>query len=128
LTHADHLPTPLNFDGSTSSIHPLNAYSLLVSISSMTSPSETYILELDEDVEGDGDKSPRELHKITDWSGKDIAGRLDTMKADEFWFVGADGFDVMGWVIKPRGWKEEDAKKGKVWPMGESLQPRDSVC
>lgn len=27
-----------------------------------------------------------------------------------FWFKGAEGVDVMGWAVKPRGWKATDSK------------------
>lgn len=38
------------------------------------------------------------------------------MKAEKFWFEGADGRDVMAWVIKPA--KNVQLKDGKV-PMGK---------
>ena len=57
------------------------------------------------------------LHRVTDWSARHIDGRLDGMKPEAFWFKGAENWDVMAWAIKPRGWSEKDADKGKVWPM-----------
>jgi dipeptidyl aminopeptidase/acylaminoacyl peptidase len=35
-------------------------------------------------------------------------------QGQEFWFKGAAGKDVQGWIIKPRGWKLGEKKK---WPV-----------
>lgn len=114
LTHPNHLPTPLDFNGSTSSIQPLSKDTLLISKSSFTSPQDAYILTLSDELK-DNDKLPhKSLEKITNWSEKHLDGRLDEQTGEEFWFKGADEWDVMGWAIKPRGWKEGDKKK---WPL-----------
>ena len=105
LTHPDHLPTPLIFKHSTGSITPLSDTSVLLSISSFTSPADTYLLDLSP-VEGQGDddadKSPnRTLHALTQWSKKHINGRLDGLEVEELWTKGADDWDVHSWIIKP---------------------------
>ncbi len=122
LTHANHLPTPLLFNGTIEAITPLTSSSLLISTSSLTSPTDSFILNLaDIDSTGDGVKPPRSpLHRLTDWSGQHIGSRLDDSEGEQFWFEGAEGWMVMGWALKPKGWKESDAKTGKIWPMGES--------
>jgi len=90
---------------------------MLLSISTITSPVDDFTLDLDSpDV--DGDKLPRSpLHRTTDWSSKHLAGRIDGMEGEEFWFEGAEGWRNMGWIVKPRGWSERDAAEGKLWPM-----------
>jgi acetyl esterase/lipase len=33
---------------------------------------------------------------------------------EEFWFVGAEGKRLQGWILKPNGWSAQDKKK---WPV-----------
>ncbi|WVQ79967.1 hypothetical protein IAT38_002068 [Cryptococcus sp. DSM 104549] len=118
LTHPNHLPTPLLFNGSTSSLTPLTNSTILLSRQSLTTPADEWVLTLPEPTdgdhelqgeggEGDGDKLPKDpLRRLTAWSEEHIAGRLDGFGGEEFWFEGAEGKEVMGWAIKPRGWKE----------------------
>ena len=106
LTHADHLPTPLLFSHSTGSITPLPDSSLLLSIANLTSPSDDYILNLTSSSSGDEDKLPtRHLHRLTDWSSKHIAGRLDGVTVEELWTTGAEEWPVHSWVLLPPGFK-----------------------
>ena len=77
---------------------------------------------------GDGDKLPRlPLQRITDWSSKHINGELKGMEGEQFWFEGAEGWRVMGWAIKPRGWKRSDTEEGKVWPMGAFVHTHEAI-
>lgn len=116
------LPTPLLFNGSTGSIAPLTDSTFLLSVSSMQHPTEIFFLDLEE---GDGpDHDPHKLpaeqvYQVTHYSTEFIGGRLDAIKPEEMWFRGADGRNVMAWVLKPRGWSESDAAGS--WPLGESL-------
>ncbi|KAK8864630.1 hypothetical protein IAR55_001880 [Kwoniella newhampshirensis] len=125
LTHPNHLPTPLLFNGSTTSVTPLTPTSLLLSSQSITSPSDDFILTLAppdkhkkhevQAVDKDGDKSPRDsLKRLTAWSARYIGDRLEGLEGEELWFEGAEGVNVMAWIVKPRGWKEGQEK---VWPL-----------
>lgn len=70
--------------------------------------------------DGDGDKIPavEPLRQLTRWNEHFIRGRLDVQTGEEFWFKGAEGKDVMGWALKPRGWKPDQKAK---YPLGASL-------
>ncbi|ORY26133.1 putative peptidase [Naematelia encephala] len=110
LSHPDHLPTPLLFNHSTSSLATLTRHTLLLSISSMTSPADIFLLHLDQ--KDDGDKLPRSpLHRLTSWSKDYIDGRLDSLVIEEFWFKGAEDWDIMSWIIKPRNWQPDQISK-----------------
>jgi hypothetical protein len=85
------------------------------------------VLNLDDGVAGDGDKMPRELVQVTNWSSRSLLDKVAGFSGEEFWFTGAEGWDVMGWVVKPKGWTESDAKKGKVWPLGECFRLSPSI-
>lgn len=113
LTHPGHLPTPLLFSRSTSSIQSLNDGRLLIAASSLTSPSEDFLLlpPTSKSQGGDGDKSGAfELHAVTSWSKHALKGK-DLSKGEEFWFKGAENHDVMGWIVKPKGWKSNQNAK-----------------
>jgi dipeptidyl aminopeptidase/acylaminoacyl peptidase len=115
LTHPGHLPTPLIFNGSTTSIIPLSSESLLIGRNSFVSPVESFIISVS-DSNGDGDKVPStELTQVTSWSHKGLKHKR-LSQGEKFWFKGAEGVDVMGWIVKPPGWKEGGDKK---YPMGE---------
>lgn len=121
LVHPGPRPKPLYFDRVTHSIDPLTPTSLLLSITSLNCPLNTFILDLTDtraDEDDQNTQSPRRLHMITDWSSKHIAGKIDKMRPEEFWFEGDEGMRVMGWAVKPKGWSERDAKQGRMWPMG----------
>ncbi|KAL1411579.1 Dipeptidyl-peptidase 5 [Vanrija albida] len=115
LSTPGRLPTPIAFRGSTAAISPIDDDDSLfiLSVSSLVSPIEVYLLDLVEGgVSGDPDKQPPEaVHRLTDYSGAHINGRLDSFHGQELWFTGVDDRKVMAWVIKPRGWTEEDADK-----------------
>lgn len=117
LATPSHLPTPLLFNGSTSSITPIDSSTLLLSINSLTSPSNSYLLTAAESMSHHS--HPSELHQITDWHEKAIGNALDGQQGEEFWFEGADGWRVMGWAVKPKGWKAGQEKK---WPMAFLIQ------
>lgn len=120
LTHPGHLPTPLLFNGSASALHVLSASHLLLDRSSLTYPTETFALEIPRAARvgggADGDKNPDvKLVQLTSWSEKALKHH-ELSEGEKFWFKGAEGKDVMGWVVKPRGWKKGQHAK---WPLGE---------
>ncbi|WVQ67366.1 uncharacterized protein L199_005562 [Kwoniella botswanensis] len=129
LSHPDHLPTPLYFNGSTTSVTPLTDRTILLSQQSLTSPSDDFILTLPEPKkkhgktlgfasdggDKDGDKLPHDsLRRLTAWSVRFIKDRLEGLEGEEFWFEGAEGKEVMGWAVKPRGWEEGQKR---TWPL-----------
>ncbi|TYJ59027.1 hypothetical protein B9479_000015 [Cryptococcus floricola] len=112
IAHPNHLPTPLLFNGSTTSLTPLSESTLLLARQSLVSPSDDFLFTLPTDApsEANGDKIPPPsdpLRRLTSWSAAHLAGRLDNYTGEEFWFTGAEGKDVMGWAIKPHGWKPD---------------------
>lgn len=118
LSQPGHLPTPLLTNGSTSSFHPLSDSTFLVGLSTMTHPTEDYILTLDEplqDSSDNGDKVPAfSFNQITGWSDQVLSSKT-LGQPEKFWFEGAQGEQVMGWIIKPLGFKAGETGK---WPMG----------
>lgn len=107
LSEAGHLPSPLVFNHSTTSLSVLHDQ-LLLSITSHTNPLDYYLLSNTADTEASS------LHRITSFSDKFIDGRLDGLQGEEFWFTGDSGYQVMGWANKPPGFKEGEKKK---WPL-----------
>lgn len=131
------LPTPMHFHGSTSSITQVRADLFLLSVSSFTSPTELFLLDLEDGEEhlaavleqikdhddhgkpgrghGDPDKRPPEaLHELTHFAKKHIGGKLDDIDIDTLWFKGDDDWRVMAWILKPPGFDED---KEKEWPL-----------
>ncbi|KAJ9104021.1 hypothetical protein QFC19_004155 [Naganishia cerealis] len=87
---------------------------LLLGISTLTHPTENYILSFKAPKGGDGDKIPAsELTQLTSWS-HDGLSHVSLSAGEKFWFKGAHDHDVMGWLIPPRGFKKGSNKK---WPL-----------
>ena len=107
LSEPGHLPSPLVFNHTTTSLSVLPDQ-LLLSINSQTSPLDYYLLSDKPDTEA------KPLHRITAFSEKFLDGRLDGLEGEEFWFTGDSGYQVMGWANKPPGFKEGEHRK---WPM-----------
>jgi dipeptidyl aminopeptidase/acylaminoacyl peptidase len=97
-----------------------------VTFNSMTRPNEDHILRLPSvpharakdgnphTLPSDGDKLPlAELTRITGWASKGLQGKL-LSSPESFWFDGAAGDKVMGWMLKPPGFRR--GEKGK-WPL-----------
>ena len=51
--------------------------------------------------------------RITSFTEASLQGK-DLNEGEEFWFKGARGKDVQGWILKPKGWKPGQIKK---WPI-----------
>lgn len=109
LAQPNRLPTPMWFDNSTSKITPLSKSTFLLSKSSLTSPTELYFLDLEDDGNNDPDKLPHEQHlQLTHFAAKHLGKKLDGLHGEALWFNGDEDRRVMAWVIKPAGWKEDD--------------------
>lgn len=54
-----------------------------------------------------------QVEQLTRFSEDALKGKnLDA--GEDFWFEGAEGQEVQGWIIKPPGFKEGEKKK---WPV-----------
>ena len=111
-------PRPLTHDGAVTSIQVLPHGRLIFSRSSLQGPNDVFIIqglhELETDLvntQGDfmWDVTPEQ---ITRFAGKMLAGK-SLRPPEDFYFEGAEGKQVHGFVVKPYGWKEGDKKK---WP------------
>ena len=120
LKQADRLPTPLFFNGSTASIQPLSNATFLLGISTLTHPNEDYVLDISDthptfpEVSFEQPSGPlpalSDIKQITFWSRDGLKGKR-LSEGEAFWFEGANAERVMGWIVKPPGFKEGD--KGK---------------
>lgn len=93
-------------NGSVSSIQQVKEDTILLTWSSFNSPSNSYLLNT----------TSGHTKQLTEW-----VKPLSKVKAEEFWFEGADGKKVMSWIMRPTGKMQQ--KDGKV-PMGQFTLPR----
>ena len=101
-----------------SAFRPLEGGSLLVARESATSPSDLFIVRsegsegIDTSPGPDRTRYPREESKrLTDY-GSWLVGKTGINDPEEFWYGGADGDPVHGFIIKPPGFEE-----GKRYPL-----------
>ncbi|KAI0789790.1 alpha/beta-hydrolase [Abortiporus biennis] len=113
-------PTRLTDLGSVSSIQALPSGRLLFTRSSFTSPNDVFVIRgLDEQnlqqiVNGKQKDVEKhiEIEQITRFS-EDALESKDLSEGEEFWFKGAEGRRIHGWVLKPPGFNKGEKKK---WP------------
>lgn len=81
-------------------------------MSSLISPTDDFILDLDAATAQV--KEHEVLRKVTDWSKDHIGDGFDDLTIEELWTKGADTWDVMSWVLKPKAF--DSAPRGS-WPL-----------
>ena len=104
-------PREVTSSGTASAIQPLSDGRLLYTRSSLTTPNDIFVLHgLDTGLSADAKPAAAQLTRFT-------AGGLQGKALDagsDFWFEGAEGKTVHGWLLKPPGFKEGEKKK---WPI-----------
>lgn len=103
LTHPARLPTPLLFNGTTSSLQVLPKGKLLISKNSMTTSSEDFVISYPIKHEEDPDKtSSISIEQVSFYATKHLQ-KFTLSQPEDFWFKGAESKDVHGWILKPPG-------------------------
>ncbi|EJU00159.1 alpha/beta-hydrolase [Dacryopinax primogenitus] len=98
----DAYPVPLVEEHTVSSVQPLLDGRVLFSQNSLTHPSEVFLREKN-----------GKISQITQLTAKKLAGK-SLSPGHEFWFKGAEGVNIQGWVNLPPGFRKGDKAK---WPM-----------
>ncbi|KAI0004573.1 alpha/beta-hydrolase [Russula compacta] len=109
-------PKPLTHNGAVTALQILPNGRLIFSRSSLRGPNDVFIIRRLHELEADfakGDfKSTGTPEQITQFSEKALVGKT-LHPPEDFYFEGAKGKQVHGFVVKPHGWKEGDERK---WP------------
>jgi dipeptidyl aminopeptidase/acylaminoacyl peptidase len=111
-------PQPLTQDGAVAGLQILPNGRLIFSRSSLRGPNDVFIIRDLHRLEADfvntqGDfKWKGTPEQITRFAEKALVGKI-LRPPEDFYFEGAEGKQVHGFVVKPYGWKEGDKKK---WP------------
>ncbi|KAF7985586.1 hypothetical protein HWV62_3875 [Athelia sp. TMB] len=112
--------TPVELVGSAASsdIQPLGDNRLLFTQSSFTSPNDVFVLEglkaLEAELDGTREASFKgSVKQVTKFTEEALKGK-QLAEGEDFWFKGAEGKDVQGFILKPKGWKQGEIKK---WPV-----------
>jgi len=108
------IPIALTTEHTASSPQALPGGRVSFTSSSFSHPNDIYVLS-GLDTTG---MLPSKI-KITRVSKFAEAGltELKLTQGEEFWFKGAKGKNVQGWIVRPPGADAESAKKGKKWPV-----------
>ena len=114
-------PTPLTHSHAASSVQPLPNGRLIYTQSSFTSPNDVFIIRgltepssaLSSTQTTGAALAKLEYAQITRFSSDSLKGKdLDT--GESFFFEGAEGKQIQGWVLKPKGWKDGVKKQFPV--------------
>ncbi|KAI1793256.1 Alpha/Beta hydrolase protein [Ganoderma leucocontextum] len=104
-------PREVTSSGTASAIQPLSDGRLVFTRSSLTSPNDVFVLRgLIANAGGDSKPAAEQLTRFAASGLKEK--NLDA--GTDFWFEGAEGKKVHGWLFKPPGFKEGEKKK---WPI-----------
>ena len=107
--------------GAASGIQALTNGRLLIALSSLTTPNDAFILS---GLDSLNLRAPKKevtaqiqqnvsITQLTKFSVDALQGK-NLVAGDEFWFEGAEGKQVQGWIVKPPGFQDSDVKK---WPV-----------
>ncbi|QRV92327.1 Prolyl oligopeptidase family [Ceratobasidium sp. AG-Ba] len=108
------VPVALTTEHTASSPQALPGGRVSFTSSSLTHPNNVYVLS---GLETTGNVPPE--IKITRVSNFAEAGLSDLKltQGESFWFTGAQGKKVQGWIVRPPGADEAAVKEGKKWPV-----------
>jgi dipeptidyl aminopeptidase/acylaminoacyl peptidase len=112
-------PTLVFLSNAASGLQILPSDRILFTQSSFTSPNDVWTLKDLKPLEkailaGDRVESIQiQAERHTHFCESDLEHKR-LSRGQEFWFKGAAGKDVQGWIIKPKGWKLGEKKK---WPV-----------
>ncbi|KAI0822032.1 alpha/beta-hydrolase [Trametes gibbosa] len=100
-------PREITSTGAVSGIQPLPNGRLVFTRSSLTSPNDVFVLrELD-------DSGEPKVDQVTRFAAAGLKGK-SLHEGEDFWFEGAEGKTIHGWLLKPPGFKQGESKK---WPV-----------
>lgn len=111
-------PQPLTHDGAVTALQILHNGRLIFSRSSLRGPNDVFIIRDLHQLETKLAKAQSSFEwtgtpeQITRLTGDALAGK-NLQPPEDFYFEGAEGRTVHGFVVKPYGWKAGDTKK---WP------------
>ncbi|CAL1712862.1 unnamed protein product [Somion occarium] len=108
-------PTALTHSGTVGDIQALSNGRLLFTRSSLTSPNDVFVIRGLDGVDLFSDDVGKKLNidQLTKFT-EDALESKNLSPGEDFWFEGAEGKNVHGWIIKPPGFKEGEKKK---WPV-----------
>lgn len=92
--------TQLTDNHSASGISVLSSFTLIFSLSSLTSPSQIYTIS--SAISLSSLSGPPTLRQRSDLHAP-LLSPIEFTKPEEFWFTGALGHSVHGWLIRPPG-------------------------
>ncbi|KAG9005435.1 hypothetical protein FRB93_009741 [Tulasnella sp. JGI-2019a] len=118
VVSATPIPYPLTERHSSHGLHPLNDNKLVFTQSSFTGPNNVYLAELspsDNMTDEDEHRSQIKTRQITKFDEKELKN-YTLEEGEQFWFEGAEGKQVQGWTLKPRGY-DPGVRSRKKWPV-----------
>ncbi|KZT73924.1 alpha/beta-hydrolase [Daedalea quercina L-15889] len=111
-------PIELTSSGAASGVQVLPNDRLLFTQSSLTGPNDVYVLRGLEQLDLHVAPSQRgaakpQIEQLTRFAEVALKGK-SLSDGEDFWFEGAEGHKVQGWIVKPPGFKKGEKKK---WPI-----------
>ncbi|TFK74830.1 alpha/beta-hydrolase [Pluteus cervinus] len=112
-------PVALTHSRAASGLNTLPGGRILFSQNSLTSPNNVYVIRNLQQLEEEITKSESlvsfkgSIEQVTNLTEQQLTGK-NLSVGEEFWFTGAEGKQVQGWALRPKGWKEGETKK---WPV-----------
>lgn len=118
-------PEALTHDGTVSSFTPTSTSSLLLAINSLKGPNELFVLSLKKgkttEQVVEGSPPATSLGRVASFTS-DFAQEKQLSDFESFYFAGAEGVQVHGFILFPPGARSKfgehgNAHKGKKYPM-----------
>ncbi|KAM0786506.1 hypothetical protein ACM66B_001964 [Microbotryomycetes sp. NB124-2] len=113
-------PEALTHTRSVSSASPVSPSTLLLTQHSLTSPNRLSLLHLSKrsTQQASSDKPPHDVQQVPLATlTKHLAAEKELDRGESFWFAGAEGIQVHGFILFPPGAGDASLRKGKKYPL-----------
>ncbi|KAG8785786.1 hypothetical protein FRC12_017181 [Ceratobasidium sp. 428] len=107
------VPVALTTEHTASSPQALPGGRVSFTSSSLSHPNDIYVLS---GLDVGTVPSKIQITRVSKFAESGLSD-LKLTQAEDFWFQGALGKNVQGWIVRPPGADAESIKKGKKWPV-----------
>ncbi|KAG8769695.1 hypothetical protein FRC12_004800 [Ceratobasidium sp. 428] len=107
------VPIALTTEHTASSPQALPGGRVSFTSSSLSHPNDIYVLS---GLDVGTVPSKIQITRVSKFAESGLSD-LKLTQAEDFWFQGALGKNVQGWIVRPPGADAESIKKGKKWPV-----------
>lgn len=110
-------PVTLTHHHSVTGFSPLSPTSVLLTTNSLTRPNELSLVSFAKS-KGDDYAAPSDVtHSLLSTLTSGLGDKKELDEGESFYFKGAEGVQIQGWILFPPGLRDPATRKGKKLPL-----------